>query len=119
MRIKATGDNILCTDGDFGETVTKAGIIIKSTTGSSDGIVPRWFRVLSVGSDIDFLQEGNWVLVEYNRWTEGLDVEDDRLREREKIWKVDPKACLAVSDEKPDAINIVSDAIFAPKKIRR
>jgi hypothetical protein len=107
-RVRPLKDNIFCTDGDFGESVTNAGIIIQKTIGKEEGIVPRWFKVFEVGPDIDFLKAGQWVLVEYGRWTEGLKVKDERLETDEKIWKVDPKGCLAVSDEKPTDVNLKS-----------
>lgn len=117
MRVKARSDNILCVDGDFGDTVTKAGIIIKSTTGKATGIVPRWFQVFEVGPDIDWLVPDEWVLVEHGRWTEGIPVQDDRLPEGSKLWKVDPAACLAVSDQKPAAINLSDDTVNAQRKL--
>jgi len=119
MQVKATGDNILCSDGDFGDVTTKAGIIIKSTIGKTSGAnVPRWFKVLSVGPDINWLTEGEWVLVEYGRWTEGLEANDDRLEPRAQIWKVDPKGCLATSNEKPETYNINPHDLDAQRKIR-
>lgn len=111
MKVRAIKDNILCTEADFGETVTKSGIIIKDTMGTTTGIVPRWFHVNAVGPDIDWLEPGQWVYVEFGRWTEGI-----RIGE-ETIWKVEPKACMMVCDEKPDAINLAHDAIDAQKKI--
>ena len=45
MQLRAIRDNILCTDGDFSDKVTGAGLIVQSTIGKSEGIVPRWFRV--------------------------------------------------------------------------
>jgi len=116
MKIKATGDNILCTDGDFGDVKTNSGIIIKSSTGTLDGIVPRWFKVVSVGPEIDFVNEGDWVYVEYNRWTEGFEIGTSLGGDKMKIWKVDPAACMLVSDEKPESINLAANALVAPKK---
>lgn len=107
-RVRPLKDNIFCTDGDFGEQTTQAGIIIQKTIGKEEGIVPRWFKIFAVGPDIDFLEPGQWVLVEYGRWTEGLKVKDDRLDVDEKIWKVDPKGCLAVADERPNDVNLKS-----------
>jgi hypothetical protein len=106
MRIRAYSDNILCTEGDFGDQTTESGIIIKSTMGKEEGVVPRWFKVFEVGPDIDWLQSGEWVLVEFGRWTEGFTVKDDRLEEGTKLWKVDPTGCLATSSEKPGGISI-------------
>lgn len=118
-RINPIGDNILCTDGDFGDQTTRAGLIIKSTIGKEEGVVPRWFKVFAVGPDIKWLEPGQWVYVEFGRWTEGFTIKDDRLEEGQKIWKIDPKGCLGVSYEKPtDQLNIKSaDGIeFAQKK---
>lgn len=111
MKIKAYKDSILCTDGDFGQQVTQAGIIIQKTIGKEEGIVPRWFKVFEVGPDIDFLQPGQWVLVEYGRWTNSMKMEDERFDtddNRKEVWKIDPKGCLAVSDEKPAEINVAN-----------
>ena len=114
MKLRAIRDNILCTDGDFGDKVTASGLIVQSSIGKSEGIVPRWFRVFEVGEDIDWLQPGQWVYVEYGRWTEALEVEDERF---DKIWKIDPKACLLVSDTEPDnTVVFNTDAVSAIKK---
>jgi hypothetical protein len=119
MKLRAIRDNILCTDGDFGDKVTAGGLIVKSTIGKSEGIVPRWFRVFEVGSDIDWIEPGQWVYVEYGRWTEAVEVEDERFdteNNKKKIWKVDPNACLLVSDEAPsDTITFNTEAVSAIK----
>lgn len=121
MKLRAIKDNILCTDGDFGDKVTASGLIVQSTIGKSEGIVPRWFRVFEVGSDIDWIQPGQWVYVEYGRWTEGIEVEDERFdteNNKKKIWKIDPNACLLVSDEEPNLKEIIvnTEAVSAVKK---
>lgn len=119
MKVRAYSDNILAVDGDFGDQTTKAGIIIKASIGKEEGTVPRWFKVFDVGPDIDWLTEGEWVLVAYGRWTEGTTMPDERLRDGEKVWKLDPNGCLATADAKPeDTINLkASNGIeFARKK---
>jgi hypothetical protein len=120
MKLRAIRDNILCTDGDFGDKVTASGLIVQSTIGKSEGIVPRWFRVFEVGEDIDWLQPGQWVYVEYARWTEAIELEDERFdtpNNKKKVWKVDSKACLLVSDEPPsDTIVFNTNAVSAAKK---
>ena len=85
-----------------GGTVTEYGILIKSTSGKNEGITPRWFEVFEVGPDIDWLKPGQWVYVEYGRWSESLKLEDERWEGKQEVWRVDPKGCLAVSDEKPE-----------------
>ena len=120
MKLRAIRDNILCTDGDFGDKVTASGLIVQSSIGKSEGIVPRWFRVFEVGSDVDWLEPGQWVYVEYGRWTEAIEIEDDRFdtsNNKKKVWKVDPKGCLAVSDEEPgDTITFNANTVSAMKK---
>ncbi len=120
MKLRAIRDNILCTDGDFGDKVTASGLIVQSSIGKSEGIVPRWFRVFEVGDEIDWIQPGQWVYVEYGRWTEGIEVEDERFdteNNKKKIWKIDPKACLLVSDEAPsNTIVFNTEAVSAMKK---
>jgi hypothetical protein len=120
MKLRAIRDNILCVDGDFEDKVTESGLILKSTIGKAEGITPRWFRVFEVGPEIDWLEAGQWVYVEYGRWTEALVVEDERFdtpNNKKKMWKVDPKGCIAVSDEEPDnTISFNTEAVGAMKK---
>ena len=121
MRIRPRTDNIFCINDDFGDTVTKQGIIIKKTLGKESGITPRWMEVFDVGPDIDWLQPGQWVYVEYGRWTEGFKIpQDDRLDPDQKIWKVEPSACMLVSDIDPSSstLNISGSTISAIKKER-
>lgn len=118
-RVRAIKDNILCTDADFGDQVTNSGIVIKSNIEKSQGIASRWFKVFEVGPDVVGLTPGEWVLVEYGRWTDGFDMQDDRLPEgKAKVWKVDPKGCLATSEEKPDTFYYNSDTITAERMYR-
>lgn len=101
MKLKAYKDNILCINGDFGDKVTESGLLIKSTIGKDEGITARWFEIFEVGPEVDWLQPGQWVYVEYGRWTEGFTCKDDRLEDGQKIWKVDPKGCMLIADEPP------------------
>ena len=116
--LKAYKDNILCIEGDFGDKTTEAGIIIKSTIGKDEGITPRWFKAFEVGPDIDWVKPGQWLYVQYGRWTEGFTVKDDRLEEGAKIWKVDPEGCLLISDEAPEnQINVGSLTSIKPDAV--
>lgn len=117
--IRPIRDNILCINADFGDYVSDAGLIIKSNIKESQGITPRWMQVFAVGPDINWLQSGQWVLVEYGRWTESIEMQDDRFDTDDNkmdVWKVDPKGCLAVADEKPNTFNYNSDVIASEKK---
>lgn len=109
--LEAIRDVIVCCDAEFGDQQTSAGIIIKSNIKESQGITSRWMRVHKVGTNIDFLQPGDWVLVEYGRWTEGFEVDGI-----EEAYRVDPKGCMAVSDEKPDTLYYNSDVVASEKR---
>jgi len=116
-RLRAIRDNILCINGDFDESVTEGGIIIGKTIGTTDGITPRWFEVFEVGPEIDWLQSGQWVYVEYGRWTEKMELKDDRFEDgRGDVWKVDPQGCLAVADSKQKALNLAGDDVVTAQK---
>lgn len=91
-------DKILVRDLQFGETVTRAGIIIPDDDGKERGIHPRWAQVWKMGSDVDEdITLGEWVLIEHGRWTRSVKVvtEDEEF----KINMIDPEAILLVSNE--------------------
>jgi hypothetical protein len=103
--LRAIRDNILCVDANFGEQTTQSGIVIQKTIGKDEGIHPRWFKVHAVGPDIDWCNQGDWVYVQYGRWTEGVDMQDDAFDTEgniKKVWKVEPEACMLISDTEPE-----------------
>lgn len=104
MKIRPLKDRIIAIQGELEETVTASGILLKSSVDRETGISPRWFQVFEVGSEIDWIKPDQWVLVEYGRWTEGFLLEDQRLPEPERAWRIDPAGCLMVSDHKPDTV---------------
>jgi co-chaperonin GroES (HSP10) len=119
MYIEPTRDNIICVDADFGDQTTAGGIIIKSNIKLSQGISSRWMQVFAVGPEIDSISAGDWVLVEYGRWTEEFSISDDRLPEGKALaWKVDPKGCMAVSSEKPETLYYNSAVVTADRLTR-
>lgn len=109
-KIRAINNTIIGIDGDFDDTVTSAGIVIRSNIGKATGIAPRWFRVHSVGPDIDWIQSGQWVLVDYGRWSENF------VFNEVKHWRLDPNAISCVSDHKPETVYENLDAVHAPQK---
>jgi len=117
--ITAYKDNILCTDGDFGDKTTESGIIVKSTIGSDEGIAPRWFQAFDVGPEIDWVKPGQWLYVSYGRWTEGFKIADDRLEPGSKIWKVEGDACMMISDNNPTSgtLNFGNVSTFKPDQM--
>ncbi len=113
-------DTVICTDGDFGESVTESGIIIQKTIGKTEGVTARWFKVYAVGPDVKFVEPEDWVLVEYGRWTEGFAggrIVGD-LDDHERMWKVDYKSILAKTEDKvkPRTANVAGDDIVMAAK---
>jgi len=100
IKIRAINDDVIISDMDFGEQVTKTGIVIQSDDAKVHGIKPRWGKVYKVGPKQTDVKEGQWILVEHGRWTRKIKIDDgDGVKE---IQKVDIKCILAVSDEKPN-----------------
>lgn len=96
-------DNVIVRDLEFGEKVTKGGIILLDDDGKEEGIHPRWAEVWRVGSNITNIKEGQWVLVDHGRWSRSIvvETEDD---ESFKVNRIDyPEAVLLVGDRKPDS----------------
>ena len=115
--LKAIGNRVLVSDMHFGEQKTKSGLIIGDDNGQTRGIYPRWGRVYSIGPrNKDDYKVGDWILIEHGRWTRGLDMDSDdgdltlRMVERESV--------LAVSDTKPEDVNMGITYSDGPADIR-
>lgn len=98
--IKALSKDVLVIDMDMGEQKTAGGLVIQSDDGKAHGVKPRWAKVYRVGSEIDFVKEGQWVLIEHGRWTRKIKI-DDGEGEKE-FQKVETKSIIAVADQKPN-----------------
>ena len=96
-------DNILITDMDFGEQVTKSGIVLPSDDGKSEGVKHRWGRVWAIGPEQEDVSVGEWILLEHGRWTRGVTVVEEDGSEI-IIRRADTNAILAVTDEKPEGL---------------
>jgi len=75
---------------------TKSGLILKDADNDTSGIRPRWFKVYSVGEDIDWVTQGQYLLVDHGRWSNGVKLDEDV-----KIYLVDNNDCLVISDKNP------------------
>lgn len=73
-----------------------SGLLLKDQDKDSSGIRPRWFKVYSVGEGIDWVNEGQYLFVAHGRWSNGVNVNEDL-----KLYLLDDKECLGVSDENP------------------
>ena len=100
-KLKPIRDNIVIVDMDFGEQVTKGGLVLLSDDGKSEGVKSRWGRVHSVGPMQEDVKAGEWILLEHGRWSRGFTVLDDDGNDI-IIRRADPNGILAVADEKPN-----------------
>jgi co-chaperonin GroES (HSP10) len=100
VKVRALSKDVLVIDMDMDEMVTAGGIVVASDNGKAHGVKPRWAKVYKVGSDVDFVKEGQWILIEHGRWTRKIKI-DDGEGEKE-FQKVETKSILLVSDERPD-----------------
>jgi co-chaperonin GroES (HSP10) len=100
IKVRALSNDVLVVDMDMGEMKTSSGIVIQSDNGKAHGIKPRWAKVYKVGTEVDFVKEGQWILIEHGRWTRKITIDDgDGVKE---FQKVETKSILAVADEKPN-----------------
>jgi len=100
--IKAFGEKILAimVDRPTGFKKSKSGLIIKDADMDTSGVRPRWFKIYSTGEKIDWVKKDQYVLVAHGRWSNGVKVNDDL-----KIYLLDNKEVLMVSDEKPEGVD--------------
>ena len=96
-------DNVIVSDMDFGMEKTKAGIILNSDNGKTQGIHPRWGRVWAIGPEQKDVKVGEWVLVEHGRWTRTIEFETETGDQLE-LRMVDNNAIMMSTDEKPDDV---------------
>lgn len=96
---KPLHDKIFVTNLESGVRLTRGGLIIPDDNMSERGVHSRWGQVYSVGDEVDYVTPGEWVLIEHGRWTVGIDLEINN--EIIKIWHIENKSILLVSDTNP------------------
>lgn len=79
------------------------GIILRDDNAKDHGIRARWAKVWRVAEDIDYIQPGQWILVEHGRWTMTISVRDN-LDQEFQFHKIDPNGIMCVSDEQPEDV---------------
>lgn len=99
LDIQPIGKRVLVCKMRFGDIKTKGGLILLDDDGKEQGIHPRWGRVYAVGSKQQDVSVGQWILVAHGRWTRGMTVEKDGIKE--EVRMVDEKDILLVSDAEP------------------
>lgn len=107
MKIKALKNKVLVTNIEKGMRFI-AGFWIPNDDGKSEGIRPHWAEVYAVGSNINDIKPGQWILIEHARWTRMLKITDDDNKEIQ-LWGIDyPASVLCISDEHPENVSIFS-----------
>jgi hypothetical protein len=89
---------ILVDEIDTGERVHN-GVIRLSDNMKDSGIRPRWCHVFKVADDIDFVQPGDWILVDHGRWSRGIPVVIDGVKKNLRL--VENHSISVVSDTNP------------------
>ena len=102
--VRPIRNRVIVTDMEFGEQVTRGGIIVSSDDGKDRGIKPRWGRVVAKGNENnDPYEIGNWILVEHGRWTRGYEVETDS-GSTETMRTVEAESILAWQEDTPEDV---------------
>lgn len=94
--VYAIKDHVIVEEMNFGERVSRGGIIKLSDDGADSGIHPRWGRVHSVGPEQKDVRIGEWVLVKHGRWTRGVELEKNGTKK--VLRRIDANDILVVSD---------------------
>ena len=112
-KIRALRNKVLVRNIDQGMRKSKGGIILTQSDAVSDGaagIRPRWAEVYSVGSNIDWVKEGQWVLMEHGRWTMPVKLNDGKSEF--DLRQADPDGILGYSEERPEDIQASDKSTF-------
>tara|TARA_R110000803_G_scaffold45897_1_gene96431 strand:- start:793 stop:1218 length:426 start_codon:yes stop_codon:yes gene_type:complete len=109
-------DHIIANEMTFSSRQLNSGVILLADDGKTDGIRPRWCQVYAVGPKQTDVKVGQWILVEHGRWTRGVHVEIEG--EKLTLRRIDGSAAMMVSDEYPDNMETISQAVHGEKKER-
>ena len=81
------------------ETVLQSGLILKSDSGKSHGIRPRWAQVFMVGPEQHDVKPNDFILLEHGRWSRKIEIETPEGPI--SVQLADPNGILLVSDVEP------------------
>lgn len=107
--VRPLANEILVTEMQKGEKLTRGGLIIPDDNGKDRGIKPRWAKVYKVGRNVDYVKPGEYILVEHGRWTYGIEMilsDDEGNETKHYLQRVDTAAILLVSEEEPSELKL-------------
>jgi len=113
QKVKPRPDKIIIYNIQRGERQLASGIVLTNDDGKEHGIRARWAQIYAIGDDIDYVKEGQWVLLQHGRWSRGIEHTDGNT-----IYSADAEALLAVSDEKPNDMTVGNTSESGFKKFR-
>lgn len=96
-KITPVHDHVLVSEMVFGERLSNGGIILPGDDKKSEGIRPRWCKVIAVGPKQKDVQVGEYLLVKHGRWTRGINMEIAGVQH--EVRRIDPDDILLVSDD--------------------
>jgi len=101
-KVKPLHDRIIVAEMEFGEVTTAGGIILPSDDGKSEGIKPRWAKVITKGHENnDEYQVNDWVLVTHGRWSRGFKVQETDDSDPVILRTVEAEGVLGWSKDAP------------------
>ncbi|RLA20433.1 MAG: hypothetical protein DRQ62_10540 [Gammaproteobacteria bacterium] len=96
LKIRALSDHVLVTGMNFRERISRGGLVLLSDDKKSEGIRPRWGKVIAIGPDQHDITVGQFIMVAHGRWTRGVEINGEAVR------RVDNNDILLVSDKERD-----------------
>lgn len=96
--IDPISDHIIISDIENDNQKVVKGIIRISQDRTTEGIRPRWAKIIKVGPDQKDVSAGQWILIEHGQWTRGVLINDITYR------KANSNGILLVSDTKPEGV---------------
>ena len=115
---RALRNHVIVTEMEFNERKLASGIVLLGDDGKSEGIRPRWGKVLKVGPEQVDVKVGQWVYVEHGRWTRGLKIKLSETDEEIVARRIDPDGIIGVQDETPNYDDTISTAVSVARKER-
>ena len=115
MRVDALPGRVLVSEMTIGER--KVGsIYIPDDNGKASGVRARWAQVYSVGTGVNDIKVGEWILIQHGRWTRGVTIAADDAEIT--LWQVEyPAGVLVVSDE--PAFETFANDVIKSEKLNR
>ena len=74
--VRPLPNRVLVCDMEYGDKLTKGGLIILNDDGKERGIKPRWATVYAVGELVTDVKVGDRIMIAHGRWTRGVQVVD-------------------------------------------